>query len=71
MIGLLLNMKKNDKCKYCHEPLEYELVDNNVYSNITANRINNMIGHEIDNCEICCIDCNRKIKNIDNTSDFL
>ena len=54
--------EKNDKCKYCHEPLEYELVDNNVYSNITANRINNMVGHEIDNCEICCIDCNRKIK---------
>ena len=38
---------KNYKCKYCHEPLEYELVDNNVYSNITANRINNMIGHEL------------------------
>ena len=50
--------------------MEYELVDNNVYSNITANRVNNMIGHEIDNCEICCFDCNRKIKNIDNITDF-
>ena len=59
--------EKSDKCKYCHEPLEYELVDNNVYSN----RIDNMIGHEIDNCEICCIDCNRKIKNIVNITDFL
>ena len=30
-----------------------------------------MIGYEIDNCEICCIDSNRKIKNVDNTTDFL
>ena len=37
--------EKNDKFKYCHEPLEYELVDNNVYSNKTDNRINNMMGH--------------------------
>ena len=35
--------------------MEYELVDNNVYSNITANRINDMMGHEIDKCDTCCI----------------
>ena len=51
--------------------MEYELVDKNVYSNITANRIINMIGHEIDKCEICSIDCNRKLKNIDNITDFI
>ena len=62
---------KNDKCEYCHEPLDYELVDDNVYSNVTANKINNIIGHEIDNCEIYCIECNRVIKNIDNIADFL
>ena len=44
----LSEYEKNAKCKYCHEPLEYELVDKIVYSNITANRIDNMIGHESD-----------------------
>ena len=41
----LIEYEKNHECKYCHEPLEYELVNNKVYSNITANRMNNMINH--------------------------
>ena len=46
---------KNEKCKYWHEPWVYELVDNCVFANITAD---NMIGHEI---ELCCIECHIKI----------
>ena len=45
-------------CSSCGIPYELYIKNSKVYSNITADRINNNIGHSIDNCTLLCKDCN-------------
>ena len=49
----------------CGVPLEYYLNDTNntVESNITADRINNDIGHVKTNCRLMCVECNKSKSN--------
>ena len=54
------------KCHNCPDILMYERNDRgNLVSNITAQRINNDLAHELDNVLPFCVECNRAMSNRD------
>ena len=51
-------------CNICKCELIYNIhASGAVSSNITADRINNNIGHSLSNCKICCVRCNASKSN--------
>ena len=49
----------NDICPSCNEDFKFKFTNGKITdSDITADRLNNDISHEIDNCRICCQLCN-------------
>jgi hypothetical protein len=59
--------KQQMKCYYCDTNFQIEIQENNVSSNITADRINSKIGHVKSNCLLSCIGCNVSKKDTYNT----
>lgn len=58
----LENVKYN--CIFCKKHLELYIDENsNVISNVTVDRKDNFKSHHKTNCQICCLDCNRKKGN--------
>ena len=51
-------VEQNKECKLCNCPLYATVDDGYVYSNITADRVNESLSHFKTNCIITCIDCN-------------
>jgi hypothetical protein len=51
-------------CNRCNGELIYNIGANGaITSNITADRIDNNIGHSLSNCKICCVRCNASKSN--------
>ncbi len=51
-------------CIFCKKNLELYIDENsNVKSNVTVDRKDNTKAHHKSNCQICCLDCNRKKGN--------
>ena len=51
-------------CSKCHNKYELYLdYNNNVHSNISAERIDCSKGHNLDNIKLWCVDCNKKRSN--------
>ena len=53
----------NTPCQNCNEPLVIDFEDGKVVSNISAQRVNNDIGHFKDNCIGFCVQCNCAFSN--------
>jgi DNA-directed RNA polymerase subunit N (RpoN/RPB10) len=53
----------NGKCFSCGTHLYLDFKDGNVITNITADRIDNDIGHQLDNIRPCCRACNCALSN--------
>ena len=53
-------INNHERCSLCCNSYYMVLDDhNNVLCNITADRVCNDIGHEKENCQLLCIECNR------------
>ena len=50
-------------CTHCGFCLGFEIVNGQVLSEMTAQRLNNSIAHELDNVEPMCITCNCALSN--------
>ena len=50
-------------CCRCSRPFNIYVKNCNVYSDLTANRIDNEEAHHIDNIEYCCTTCNSSLSN--------
>lgn len=58
------NDGKNSYCPKCNIILDLDYdINNNITSNISADRIDNSKGHNKDNIKILCVDCNKKKSN--------
>ena len=58
------NDGKNTYCPNCNIILDIDIdLNNNITSNISADRIDNSKGHNKDNIKILCVDCNKKKSN--------
>jgi hypothetical protein len=55
----ILQFEKNNYCKFCNNTFNLYLnEENNVSSDITADRINNDLPHTKNNCFLSCYICN-------------
>jgi uncharacterized protein with PIN domain len=71
ILKLLDNFNYSSGCKICIEEFYIHFDnDNNINSNISLNRLKNNLAHHIDNVELICVDCNKKLSN-KNTSIFI
>jgi hypothetical protein len=49
---------QNKECCICKCPLEFEVTDGSVLSNLTVDRQDNSIAHTVKNCKLSCVKCN-------------
>jgi hypothetical protein len=59
------HIKQQNKCGYCQIDMEFTFDQNKNPNKITIERINNDIGHTIDNCIFACFKCNRYTRDND------
>jgi hypothetical protein len=49
---------QNNECCICKSPLEFEITDGSVTSNLSVDRQSNEIAHTVQNCKLSCVKCN-------------
>jgi hypothetical protein len=58
-------IKNNDQqCYLCSEMFDIELIDSNVRSNMTVDRVSSSHYHSKSNCKLCCNYCNASKRNL-------
>jgi hypothetical protein len=49
-------------CEECGERMKIGICDGKVVSDVTVDRLDNSLGHSVDNCRLCCLHCNVSLK---------
>ena len=52
-------------CQNCGDVLNFDIVDKKIQSNLSAQRLDNTVGHEKENCVPWCAMCNRMVSDRD------
>ena len=55
--------QKEFKCYICDKAFDIEIIDGTVHSDMTVDRVNSELQHIKNNCELCCLSCNRNKSN--------